>query len=1787
MHAPQYDRPIQGRVRPLDRFVHRLLDCLLIGWLLMLLLYSDALWAASVVGASRDPQCGVSMSCASDSTPASTPQTPPSSSPVAGQASCGIAAGGAPCAGSINVGAGNPINLITGNKYQREVDLPALPGVLGLEIVRHYNSAYSTPHTLTGILGRGWKLSYETDLYVTGNTIQILQADGTRVMFSRDPRHPSLCTSLNPADGQLRIARNSRGEEYLWIWRDGRVLRFDSAGKLIQIAVQSGEFVTLQRDPAGLLVQVTDPQGRKLHLSYPPRGTSGFHGVATIDSPVGRFSYRYGSTLPVGASSPPAGVLANLVSVGYPANGGQRIYHYEDARHPTFMTGISVGGRRIGTYLYDINGKAILTVRGEPARLQLGPDRKPLSPARLVPGTGVGQVTLDYSIPGRTVLANSLGQETVYRHTIIAGEYRLLDVRGPGCHQCGETNVRYAYDGMGRLVETTWLDHSGFPIAGLTNALDTAGRTIQITRITYHDGKQKSKKWLARYEYDDQQTMPRLIARPSVVAGHQTNSAFSYNEKGQLQELRETGWSPGIAPAAIATMIERTIRYHYKSINGRSVLVEIDGPLANAKDGSHDDADIFRAIWDDAGNYISKVITPGDVSTTLDYDSAGRMVKVTDDENKSTTFSYNARGQLVSSRTGSITQSMRYDPGGHLVETGDGEGDAYKANFRSGLDNAGRTTWQASALGILRSHRYDTEDHLLETVLQAAGFRGIESYDYDDLGRLVATTDADRGTRHIHWNDRNLVDRLTDRLGREKHYDYDDGGLPTRITDAANSLQAKFQNTATRFEHDDSGREAAIIAPNNGITRVVRDDFGRAIAITSPDSGTVTRTFAASGQLVASTDANGNRANYEWDSMGRVVRQTINSVKTVDSTKANLETRWRYDRHRLLEVRHPDQSERYRYDQNGYLSCRETILRLENGTYTHSFTQYIHGANGQLESMSLPDGSFIDFQRDKQGQVVALQLRQIRTPWLQWLLPVKPVVRALERDIGGIKSYIYGNGIEAHFQRSMEGALTRIAYLRPNQGNSKESIVNVLSIPLGIGSAQAAAETESPPKAGLQPLGAIRMPPDTRALLDDRFLWDAEGNLLYTQSKSVHRYYAYDALDRLIASSRTASDTTDQGSLSTPPEFARYFYDGTGNRILTQEASSAQTDLTSNTEKLQYADGKSQLQGLTVETHVDYDAVGQPTNIGTNSYEWDALGKLISVRQSNKTKANYRYNFRGERIGKSVGGRQTHYLYENRFLSSELDQRGKILRQYLYLADQPIAIIDTREGIPLDDGMQSGWADIAHDVRTLWTEFFGDEKFISYLHNDHLGAPVLATDSNGHPIWHAVHNGFGYRYNTEVREDSKGKKSLAKFRLNLRLPGQYEDEETGLYYNDHRYYDPRRGRYLTPDPLGLKGGINVYAYTAGNPLKYVDPSGLILFAFDGTGNSDPAAPSDSISNVRKFYEAYTGVDHEDKFYITGIGTTNEDMHFKGSIYDGTGFDQRVRLGFDFLNNLINSDQGTSMLDIDVVGFSRGAAEARVWTAQLTAALVNGAYKTNIGKSRCLELRFEGLWDSVSHLGYLNRGYLSTTEPNYDFSIPASIKYVAQAVALNEYRGGAANFDFRSINGSEVRPSDNRIERGFIGSHSDIGGGYGTGDLSDVALMWMVSQAKTAGLSPFLSDSLIHRNGWDVVSSPIVHDKSGYQTDPAGQPTSTDRLVAFNDGKTIPFSNATFSGMNRKDTSAFISYLPTFCDMGVGGKAGENPEVGNVNMSDYSHWLKLNYGMDIGFDQNGRQACAPL
>ena len=120
---------------------------------------------------------------------------------------------------------------------------------------------------------------------------------------------------------------------------------------------------------------------------------------------------------------------------------------------------------------------------------------------------------------------------------------------------------------------------------------------------------------------------------------------------------------------------------------------------------------------------------------------------------------------------------------------------------------------------------------------------------------------------------------------------------------------------------------------------------------------------------------------------------------------------------------------------------------------------------------------------------------------------------------------------------------------------------------------------------------------------------------------------------------------------------------------------------------------------------------------------------------------------------------------------------------------------------------------------------------LNYLHADHLGRPAFATDTAGEIVWDGgITTPFGVQIET-----------MGALTQNLMFPGQYEDEETGFYYNWHRTYDPTLGRYLQSDPIGLAGGLNRYAYVGGNPMGYVDPEGLTFIQSDRNGYAPDSA----------------------------------------------------------------------------------------------------------------------------------------------------------------------------------------------------------------------------------------------------------------------------------------------------------------------------------------------------------
>ncbi|PHU49906.1 type IV secretion protein Rhs [Shigella flexneri] len=272
--------------------------------------------------------------------------------------------------------------------------------------------------------------------------------------------------------------------------------------------------------------------------------------------------------------------------------------------------------------------------------------------------------------------------------------------------------------------------------------------------------------------------------------------------------------------------------------------------------------------------------------------------------------------------------------------------------------------------------------------------------------------------------------------------------------------------------------------------------------------------------------------------------------------------------------------------------------------------------------------------------------------------------------------------------------------------------------------------------------------------------------------------------------------------------------------------------------------------------HYRYDEFGRAVEkegrSGTQSYRYDAEHRMVEVTTARGT-YRYVYDALGRRTEKqhiSPDGKpynRTKFLWDGMRLAQESRPEGTG-SLYIYRDQgsyEPLARVDKagKEG----------------------------PNRILYFHTDVNGAPEEMTDSDGKIVWETGYQVWG---NTIQEKDHGGVEQ------NLRYQGQYLDRETGLHYNLHRYYDPDVGRFMVTDPIGLRGGLNLYSY-APNPLKYADPLGLTPCAVSNQKANRLLDSSETKVTVRSrsdaeqlFMDRYLGHNYKNMTGESGPSTKN-------------------------------------------------------------------------------------------------------------------------------------------------------------------------------------------------------------------------------------------------------------------------------------------------------------------------
>jgi RHS repeat-associated protein len=201
-------------------------------------------------------------------------------------------------------------------------------------------------------------------------------------------------------------------------------------------------------------------------------------------------------------------------------------------------------------------------------------------------------------------------------------------------------------------------------------------------------------------------------------------------------------------------------------------------------------------------------------------------------------------------------------------------------------------------------------------------------------------------------------------------------------------------------------------------------------------------------------------------------------------------------------------------------------------------------------------------------------------------------------------------------------------------------------------------------------------------------------------------------------------------------------------------------------------------------TPLTYDLNGNLTNDGTNTYTWDARNRLVSI--GGGTAASVQYDPLGRRTRKTINGVETGFFYDG--LNPVQELKGSSV----------IASLLTSLGI---------------DEYLSRTDSSGASHFLT----DAVGSTIALTDAAGSPSTSYVYAPFG---STTLNGSPTGNA--------FDYTGR-EDDGTGLKYYRARYYHPVRQRFVSEDPIGLRGGVNLYSYAFNTPLNWTDPTGLDVY----------------------------------------------------------------------------------------------------------------------------------------------------------------------------------------------------------------------------------------------------------------------------------------------------------------------------------------------------------------------
>ena len=953
----------------------------------------------------------------------------------------------------------------------------------------------------------------------------------------------------------------------------------------------------------------------------------------------------------------------------------------------------------------------------------------------------------------------------------------------------------------------------------LVFANDAAGRRVGAALI----GVDGSRVELARYAYDAlgrmsaaecafgmsvryewHQSKP-LVTRWRNKTGRSATS-FAYDEQGRVVHTRTTGlWDED--------------RFAYDGAKRVTTYLPAGDP-ARAQQFEYDAHENVTAEIDALGGatrhafnklgFKTATTDANGASTKTAYDIFGNVKSYKDAEGRETIYGWGPEGQLdiVIDGAGALRRN-EYDERANVVAEIDAENNRTKHQ----RDARGRIVRTVFADGAEERRAYD-ERGWLSGVRDAKG--GVTRFAYDAFGRMTARTDAlGRTTTFAYAAGAGgfaTPTRVTRPDGSSVGRDFDAEGQIASVTDG--------EGRTWRYQYGAFDVLEAIVDPLGGRLDLAYDSEGRLTSVTNALGCVYELERDLAGRIVAEQDFDKRRTLYKRDPGGRV-------IETIKPDGARIV--YGYDKSdKIVKIEsfapgarassEPQDSVSFSYDGRGLLAYAKNNA---------GFVETIRDKNGRIVEEDV-DGRRVKSRYDAMGRRIERRaFSGIDQPHETRI--GERLTRYVRDPLGQLESLFIGEQAAMSFSRDALGrevGRSSVAGLRLEQSFDE---VGRLSEQRGPSLRRRFAWDRADGLVGVRggPLGDVRYAHDARGQIV-RAEFGGEG-----PAAAFAENFAYDAAQNVEASGATpggaAFAALERPGLTIdkrfPVEAARTGWlrsDG-GVVALARGPHGEKIALTHDA------------CGRVVKRRVER-AGFRPQEW---DYQWDAFGRLAACETPEGKRWLYGYDPFGRRLWK----RQAEPRYGEHEIGRAYGWDGDAL-----IEDAPI-----RPDGSIDWAAAVTWHYDDASFRPLAREQGGA---LHHVVTDHLGAPKELTDEAGRlvlamdfTVWGAVRR-CEPPANDNAEFLSSGARAgparvagalalkpeaLEQF-CPLRFPGQWADEETGLYYNRHRHYDPLVGQYASPDPIGLWGGVRPQGYV-GDPTGSVDPFGLRLAANAAKGRA--------------------------------------------------------------------------------------------------------------------------------------------------------------------------------------------------------------------------------------------------------------------------------------------------------------------------------------------------------------